>query len=149
MTRSVDSVRRTSPAVQWLDTVRRVPARRSNRAGFSSVLSKGKIMDAYTNEYRLRQSGEAQLVVLPASSRYGDQMERCHQVAYGYVPSPDDVEALTAAKFRQHLRIFPEGQFMALDIATDSVIGTTSNMRLNFDLHKRDVRSWAEITNDG
>jgi hypothetical protein len=106
-------------------------------------------MDVYTNEHRLRQSGGAHIVVLPASSRYLDQMERCHQVAYGYVPSPDDREALTAAKFRQHLHSFPEGQFIALDTDTDTVIGTTSNMRLNFDLHKRDVRSWAEITNDG
>lgn len=106
-------------------------------------------MDAHTFEYRPRQSGEAQLVVLPGSSRYADQMEQCHQVAYGYVASPDDVEALTAVKFRQHLRIFPEGQFIALDTAADKVVGTTSNMRMNFDLHKHDVRSWAEITNDG
>jgi hypothetical protein len=106
-------------------------------------------MDAYTNEYRPKQSGETQIVVLPASLRYTDQMEACHQVAYDYTPSPNDKEALTAAKFRQHLRIFPEGQFIALDTATDTVIGTTSNMRLNLDLHKNDVRSWAEITNDG
>lgn len=106
-------------------------------------------MDVYTNEYRPKQSGEAQIVVLPASSRYADQMERCHQVAYDYVPSPDDPEALTAAKFSQHLHIFPAGQFMALDRATDTVVGTSSNMLLNFDLHKPDVRSWAEITHDG
>lgn len=106
-------------------------------------------MDAYLNEYRARQSGEAQIVVLPAVSRYADRMEKCHQVAYNYVPSPEDREALTAAKFRQHLRIFPEGQFMALDRATDSVIGTSTNMRMNLDIHKQDNRSWAEITNDG
>lgn len=106
-------------------------------------------MDAHTTEYRSRQSGEAQIVVLPASSRYLDQMEICHQVAYDYVPTPNDGEALTAAKFSQHLRIFPEGQFIALDTATDTVIGMTSNMLLNHDLHKPDVRSWAEITNDG
>ena len=106
-------------------------------------------MDAYTYEYRLRQSGEAQIVVLPATSRYADQMEICHQVAYGYAADPNDREALTAVKFRQHLRTFPEGQFIALDTTTDTVVGTTSNMGMNLDLHKHDVRSWAEITHDG
>jgi hypothetical protein len=106
-------------------------------------------MDAYTYEYRPRQSGETQIVVLPGSLRYVDQMERCHQVAYGYAADPNDREALTAVKFRQHLRVFPEGQFIALDTATDTVIGTTSNMRMNIDLHKNDIRSWAEITSDG
>lgn len=106
-------------------------------------------MDTYLNEYRARQSGETQLVVLPSSARYADPMELCHQAAYNYVASPDDREALTAAKFRQHLRIFPEGQFVALNRADDTVIGTSTNMRMNLDLHQQDVRSWAEITNDG
>jgi hypothetical protein len=132
-----------------MDTLYVVPAERVTRSGLSSCLSKGKIMDAYTNEYRLRQSGETPMVVLPSSARYADQMEKCHQVAYNYVATPQDREALTAAKFRQHLRIFPEGQFIALDTATDTVIGMTSNMRVNLDLHKQDVRSWAEITNEG
>jgi hypothetical protein len=74
-------------------------------------------------------------------------MESCHQRAYGYTPSPEDAEALTAEKFRRHLQLFPEGQFVALD--ADMVIGTSSNMRLDVDLHKHSARSWAEVTGDG
>jgi hypothetical protein len=59
-----------------------------------------------------------------------------------------DGEALTADKFRQHLAIFPEGQFMALDKATDRVVGLTVSMRVNLDANDA-AKSWAELTNDG
>lgn len=108
-------------------------------------------MDTHSTLTPHRQSGDAQIRVIPARMGYADQMATCHQVAYGYssAAGDSDPECLTADRFRQHLQIFPEGQFMALDIATDLVVGTTSNMRLNFDLRKQNARSWAEITNDG
>lgn len=110
-------------------------------------------MNAYLFPNRLRQSRDARFVAIPSSVSYVDQMERCHQVAYGYTAAEADCpESLTAEKFRQHIRIFPEGQFMALDRATDTVVGTSTNMRLNAfnnDLLKQDVRSWSEITGDG
>lgn len=97
-----------------------------------------------------RQSGDTNIFVVPAHVDYADQMERCHQIAYGYTSEyADEPESLTAAKFRQHLEIFPEGQFMALDTHTEIVVGTSTNLRLNVDLLKHDVRSWAEITGDG
>ncbi len=101
----------------------------------------------YTIQTRPRQTRETEIRVIPAAERYVDQMEICHQLAYGYMPSPDDVEALTAEKFRQHLRLFPEGQFMALDAET--VVGTSTNMRLDIDLNNHSPKSWAEVTNDG
>jgi len=62
-------------------------------------------------------------------------MEMCHQLAYGYTAdeamSELDSEALTAAKFRQHLAIFPAGQFIALDKTTDRVVGLTVSMRVD------------------
>jgi len=80
-------------------------------------------------------------------------MEMCHQLAYGYttadiVSEDDAAEALTAEKFRQHLAIFPEGQFIALDKTTDRVVGLTASMRVNLDAHDA-AKSWAELTNDG
>lgn len=108
-------------------------------------------MDANLTLNPHRQSGDAQIRVIPARMGYANQMEICHQVAYGYsaAGADEEPESLTAAKFRQHLQIFPEGQFMALDVAADLVVGTSSNMRLNFNLRKQNARSWAEITNDG
>lgn len=97
-----------------------------------------------------RQSGDTSILVVPAHVDYAQQMEQTHQLAYGYTTEyAEEPESLTAEKFREHLAIFPEGQFMALDTHTERVVGTTTNMRLQFDLLKHDVRSWSEITNDG
>ncbi|MEZ4668506.1 MAG: hypothetical protein R3E39_11365 [Anaerolineae bacterium] len=74
-------------------------------------------------------------------------MEQCHQLAYGYTPQTVSYEDLTAEKFRQHLAIFPEGQFVAVDRRTDRVVGLTVSMRAN--LHKDAAINWAELTNDG
>ena len=106
-----------------------------------------------TLQTRPRQNRDTQIAVVPTSAKYLGQMEMCHQLAYGYttadIVSEDDVaESLTAEKFRQHLAIFPEGQFIALDTATDRVVGLTSSMRLNLDAHDA-AKSWAELTNDG
>ncbi|MBL8163053.1 MAG: hypothetical protein JNJ61_13795 [Anaerolineae bacterium] len=110
-------------------------------------------MDAYLFPNRLRQSRDARLVAIPSLISYAGQMERCHQVTYGYTATEaNSPESLTAEKFRQHMRIFPEGQFMVLDRAGKTVVGTSTNMRLNAfnnDLLKQDVRSWSEITGDG
>ena len=99
-----------------------------------------------TFQTRPRQNRDSQLAVVPSSAKYLGQMEMCHQQAYGY--SEVDSEALTAAKFRQHLEIFPAGQFIALDKSTDRVVGLTVSMRVNLDAHD-EAKSWAELTNDG
>ncbi len=98
---------------------------------------------------RARQSGDTQLIVRPSRLRYAEQMERCHQRSYGYSAATASSEDLTAEKFRQHLAIFPEGQFMVLDATTDIVVGTSTNMLLNLDLNLHSPKSWAELTNDG
>ena len=100
---------------------------------------------------RPRQNRDTQIAVVPSSAKYLGQMEMCHQLAYGYTldnASEVDGEALTAEKFRQHLAIFPEGQFMALDKATDRVVGLTVSMRVNLNAHDA-AKSWSELTNDG
>ena len=104
-------------------------------------------MDAnFIGTFRPRQNRDTQIAVVPSSAKYLGQMEMCHQQAYGY--SGVDSEALTAAKFRQHLEIFPAGQFIALDKSTDRVVGLTVSMRVNLDAHD-EAKSWAELTNDG
>ena len=106
-------------------------------------------MNVYLNEYRPRQSGDTTIVVIPSRPEYVEQMARVHQAAYGYSPEKAGKEDLTAEKYARHLAIFPEGQFMALEVETDTVVGVTTSMRLDIDPHKPSLRSWAEITNDG
>lgn len=105
-----------------------------------------------TFQTRPKQNRDTFIAVVPSSERYVGQMEMCHQLAYGYTlenATPDDeAEALTAEKFRQHLAIFPEGQFIALDTASDRVVGLTASMRVNLDAPD-EAKSWAELTNDG
>lgn len=96
---------------------------------------------------RPRPSRDTNIAVVPSSSNYLAQMEQCHQLAYGYTPHTVSSEDLSAEKFRQHLTIFPEGQFMALDSRTDRVVGLTVSMRVN--LRKDAAQNWAELTNDG
>jgi len=100
---------------------------------------------------RPRQNRDTQFAVVPSSAHYLAQMETCHQLAYGYTldnPSEADNEALTADKFRQHLEIFPAGQFIAVDKKTDRVVGLTVSMRVDLKAHDA-AKSWAELTNDG
>ena len=103
-----------------------------------------------TFQTRPRQNRDSQIAVVPSSAHYLGQMEMCHQQAYGYTAAMSqlDNEALTAAKFRQHLEIFSAGQFIALDKSTDRVVGLTVSMRVNLDAHD-EAKSWAELTNDG
>ncbi len=105
-----------------------------------------------THLTRPRQHRETQIAVIPSSNKYLGQMEMCHQLAYGYTldanASEVDAEALTAEKFRQHLAIFPAGQFIALDKATNRVVGLTVSMRVDLKAHDA-AKSWAELTNDG
>ena len=112
-------------------------------------------MDANLNSttlHRPKQNRDTNIAVVPSSSIYSGQMELCHQIGYGYSLDANahevDPEALTAEKFRQHLAIFPAGQFIALDTTTDRVVGLTISMRVNLDAHDA-AKSWAELTNDG
>lgn len=98
---------------------------------------------------RPRQSGATPIVVQPAAIGFVDLMERCHQQAYGYGPDQLDAESLTAEKFRNHLSVFPEGQFVALDSRSRQVVGTSTNMRRDFDFARDSAVSWAELTKDG
>jgi hypothetical protein len=106
-------------------------------------------MNAYLTQTRPRQSGDANVIVIPSAFTYTEKMATCHQAAYGYTADQVDVECLTPDKFRRHIQIFPEGQFMALDVPTDTVIGTTTSMRVDFNPRRPSLKSWAEITGDG
>lgn len=110
---------------------------------------KGTNMNVYENQYRPRQSGDATIVVIPSTLEYVGQMERVHQLSYGYEPAEADSEDMTAEKYARHLEVFPEGQYMALDVETGTVVGATTSMRIAYDPQKPSMRSWSATTGDG
>jgi hypothetical protein len=109
-------------------------------------------MIVHKHYYRDRQSGDAEIVVIPSTSNYAEEMEQLHQLVYGYSQadiSGDDDETLTAAKFRNHLRMFPDGQFTALDRRTNEVVGVTVSMLMNYDPARLVHEPWVKLTDFG
>lgn len=108
-------------------------------------------MIVHKHYFRDRQSGDARIAVIPSTSKYAEPMEALHQRAYGYSPSEVDGcdECATAAKFRNHLRVFPEGQFTALEVAANQVVGCTVSMLVDFDPARPVLESWVKTTDFG
>src|SRR5260221_12698367 len=42
-------------------------------------------------------------------------------------------EHLTESQYRRHLKIYPQGQFVALDTGDGRVVGSTTTLKINFD----------------
>jgi GNAT superfamily N-acetyltransferase len=86
--------------------------------------------------------------ILPTTAAYAEEMEALHCLTYDIEPGECD-DCLTAAKFRQHVRVFPEGQFVALDTATNRIVGLTVSMRIDFDPNRPFVEPWMNTIGDG
>jgi hypothetical protein len=81
------------------------------------------------------------IIVIPSAARYAEQMEDLLHVCYGTTRDEPE-QVFTAAMFRQHLDVFPAGQFIAVDTATDTVVGVTVSMRVNFNPQQRMTEGW-------
>jgi hypothetical protein len=108
-------------------------------------------MYAYHFEYKPRQSAAltplrvsegAKIVVQPTTEPYVEQMNQLQQLIYGYSFDRAD-------EFRSQIQVFPEGQFIALDVDADQVVGYTSSMRLSFNSTLPLLESWATTTGYG
>jgi hypothetical protein len=87
-------------------------------------------------------------VVIPSALEYAEDMQDLQFLIYE--ATPDDYgDLFTAEKFRQHLRVFPEGQFIALDTETGRIVGITASMRMDFDPERPFVESWTTTTGFG
>jgi GNAT superfamily N-acetyltransferase len=90
--------------------------------------------------------------IVPGKPHYAGELERLYRHVYGDEDDPNAADVFTAAMFRRHLEVFPEGQFVALDTALpegEQVIGLASSMRLAFDLAHPHLESWYKTTGDG
>lgn len=84
--------------------------------------------------------------IVPTLADYAEQMEDLSHVVYGSCRANPD-GTLTAAHFRRHLELFPQGQFVALE--ADRVVGLTACMRIGFDPAHPFIESWYTTISDG
>lgn len=95
-----------------------------------------------------RDSEPASIIVVPSSPRYAAGIEHLQAEVYQADPHEWD-DMITAEKALTHLQIFPEGQFVAVDTATDTVIGITTSMRIDFDPAQPFLEPWTTTTDYG
>lgn len=85
------------------------------------------------------------IVVIPSSPKYAEQMVELMCATYNCLPE----ETFSVEQFRTHMQIFPEGQFIALDVDNDRVVGLTASMRVDFNPDEPLLENWVETTNYG
>lgn len=90
------------------------------------------------------------IVILPTDPEYLSELEsvqfRAYEVDELYRNHP---EMLNAEKFANHLRVFPEGQFMAMDTHTGDIVGTCTSMMIPFEETQPLLKSWRQTTANG
>lgn len=97
-----------------------------------------------------RQHIDETIVILPVDADYIDQLVVLQHQAYNVpLADRDHPEILRHEDYLNHLNVFPEGQFMALDITTDTVVGSCSSMMIEFDAAKPLLKSWGATTSFG
>ncbi len=90
--------------------------------------------------YRRRSDG---IVLMQARPPHAPQMESLQITCF---PTLDDAERLKTRHYLHHIKLFPEGQIVALH--GDEVIGATSTIRLDFDFD-HPGHTFAEILEGG
>lgn len=77
----------------------------------------------------------SEILIINTRLEYVEQCAALQPLCY---PTLAVEEQLTAAHFANHIKLFPEGQFIALDMATGRVVGTTAGFltHVNFEHFK-------------
>ena len=90
----------------------------------------------------------SQIVVVPARPEHAQGMEDLIRAVYDMAPD-EPLDDLYVDTFLKHMQIFPEGQWVALDVLTNRVVGTTTNLLMNFDLARPVLKPWLESVDYG
>ena len=93
-------------------------------------------------------SEPASLKVVPSHPRYAAGIEQLQAEAYQADPHEWD-DMITAEQAITHYQIFPEGQFVAVDNATDRVVCMTVSMRIDFNPQQPFLEPWTTTTDYG
>jgi GNAT superfamily N-acetyltransferase len=90
------------------------------------------------------------VVILPTDLDYLDDLVKVQREAYNLTPDEyDHPEIMQAYKYESHLRVFPDGQFMALEAFEDKVVGACVSQIIDHDLAQPVTHAWAKATNYG
>jgi GNAT superfamily N-acetyltransferase len=87
------------------------------------------------------------ITVIPSAREYAEAMEDLQVLVYEMGEREECDDCLTAARFREHIRVFPEGQFIALD--GGRVVGLTASMRMRFDPSQPMAEPWTVTIGNG
>jgi len=101
-----------------------------------------------THESQAALQQEPSLIaVIHSTEAYFGRMEALQADAYSCKLGEEGL--LTADHFREHLRVFPEGQFIAVEPETGRVVGMTVSMRMDFNPSQPLLDSWNATTSYG
>ena len=101
-------------------------------------------MIAYKPTTETRQQNNP-ISVVQSAERYAGRLVATMAATYRVKPT----ETYTADQFRTHVRVFPEGQFLALDAAHDRVVGLAIGMRVGYNPDEPLLERWVDTTNYG
>lgn len=81
---------------------------------------------------RIYDPARFHVTVTQTRAEHVEDLARLQKVVF---PTLDESELFTAEKYRKHLELFPEGQFVAIAHTerSDIIIGSTSTFRTSFD----------------
>jgi len=97
---------------------------------------------------RKQDSEPASIIVVPTRARHASGIEQLQAEAYQCDPHEWD-DTITAEKGLSNLAVFPEGQFVAIDVETEKVIGVTVSMQIDFDPAQPFLEPWTTTTDYG
>ncbi|GGJ73222.1 GNAT family N-acetyltransferase [Deinococcus aquiradiocola] len=78
----------------------------------------------------LGASADGRYVVLPSQAWMADGLAEVQRACF---PDLSEAELMTAAHFRAHLQVFPEGQHAVWDTHAGRVVASSTDLRLNVD----------------
>lgn len=80
--------------------------------------------------------------------QHAERMEMLQHLVY-HTTHAVPLDSMRAEQFHHHMKVFPQGQFVAIDLATNEVIGLTVSMRLDFDPERPFIEPWHVTISDG
>ncbi|MBC7815197.1 MAG: hypothetical protein H7175_28825 [Burkholderiales bacterium] len=92
------------------------------------------------------------VVIMPSMIEFAEGLAGVMREGYGYTIEEEAIfaDSIPADKFRSHLQVFPEGQWMALETADNNrPVGITASMRIDFDPTHPFLEPWEKATNFG
>ena len=88
------------------------------------------------------------ILILPTQPEHAQALDTLQEIVYGARGYRKD-ELISAAMFQRHVAIFPDGQFVAVELSSGRVVGHTSSMLFMFDLEQPRLHSWYDVTDHG